>query len=202
MTCKVCGEVGHSGNNYPETHEDTVYINNGFRWGNNNWWNNQSRPQGGNSNYNSNFNSNQPTLKDLVLGQAKINENLTKKLTDNDKLLENINSKIEGLSSCVKNQLSFNKIIEMQITQIASSLPISDSGKILGKPKTSLESIKMISTRFVKPLCQESHDYLYIHHLSSRKKILAARQSHARSGHMSSITPYVTLERASMSCPR
>ena len=38
-------------------------------------------------------------MKDLVLGQAKINKNLTKKLASNDKILENINSKIEGLTS-------------------------------------------------------------------------------------------------------
>ena len=73
MTCEVCGEVRHSGNNCPETHEEASYINNGFQQGNNNEWNNQSRPQGGNSNFNSNYNSNQPSLKDLVLGQAKIN---------------------------------------------------------------------------------------------------------------------------------
>ena len=30
MTCEVCGEVKHSGNNCPQTCEDTVYINNGF----------------------------------------------------------------------------------------------------------------------------------------------------------------------------
>ena len=30
MTCEVCGEVEHSGNNYPETREDAAYINNGF----------------------------------------------------------------------------------------------------------------------------------------------------------------------------
>ena len=30
MTCEVYGEVRHSGNNYPETHEDVAYINNGF----------------------------------------------------------------------------------------------------------------------------------------------------------------------------
>jgi len=36
MTCEVCGEVGHSGNNCPKTHEDVTYINNGFRQGNNN----------------------------------------------------------------------------------------------------------------------------------------------------------------------
>ena len=110
MTCEVCGEVGHSGNNYPETREDAAYINNGFQQGNDNGWNNQSHPQGGNLNFNSNFNSNSPSLKDLVLGQAKINKNLTKKLTYNDKMLENINFKIEGLSSSVQNQLSLNKI--------------------------------------------------------------------------------------------
>jgi hypothetical protein len=47
-----------------------------------------------------------------VLGQAKINKNLTKKLLNNDKILENINLKIEGLPSSIKNQLSFNKMIE------------------------------------------------------------------------------------------
>ena len=43
MTCEVCGEVGHSGNDCPETHEDAAYINNGYRQqGGNNGWNNQS----------------------------------------------------------------------------------------------------------------------------------------------------------------
>ena len=31
MTCEVCGNVGHSGNNCPETHEDAAYINNRYR---------------------------------------------------------------------------------------------------------------------------------------------------------------------------
>ena len=31
LTCKVYGEVEHSGNNYPKAHEDTAYINNGFQ---------------------------------------------------------------------------------------------------------------------------------------------------------------------------
>ena len=30
MTYEVDGEVGHSGNNCPKTHEDVAYINNGF----------------------------------------------------------------------------------------------------------------------------------------------------------------------------
>jgi hypothetical protein len=78
IICEVCGEVRHSGNDCPETREEASYVNNGFRQGNNNVWNNQSRPQGGNSNFTSNFNSNHPSSKDLVLGQAKINENITK----------------------------------------------------------------------------------------------------------------------------
>jgi len=31
MTCEVCGEVGHSENDCPETREEAAYINNGFR---------------------------------------------------------------------------------------------------------------------------------------------------------------------------
>jgi hypothetical protein len=98
MTCEVCGNVGHLGNDRLETHEKAAFINNGFRQqqGGNNGWNNQSRPQG-NSNFNYNFN--QLSLKDWVVGQAKINENITKKLMYNDKMLESINSKIESLSS-------------------------------------------------------------------------------------------------------
>ena len=104
-------------------------------------------PQEGNSNFNSNYNSNQPSLKDLVLGQAKINENLTKKLTYNDKMLENINSKIESLSSSIKNQLSFNKIIETKLAQIAAAIPINNEGKILGQPKNSFEKVNAVTTR-------------------------------------------------------
>ena len=77
MTCEVCGNVGHSENDCPKTHEEVAFINNEFRQPGNNRWNNQSHPQG-KLNFNSNYNLNQPSLKDLVLGQAKINESLTK----------------------------------------------------------------------------------------------------------------------------
>ena len=79
LTYEVCGDGGHSGNDCPETGEDVAYINNnnsGFRPQGGQGWG-QARPpfQGGgnnyNSNFNSNFNSNQPSLRDLVFGQAK-----------------------------------------------------------------------------------------------------------------------------------
>jgi len=58
-----------------------------------------------------------------------------------DKMLENINSKIESLLSSVKNQLSFNKMIETQITQIAAAIPIDNTGNTPGQPKNSFEFI-------------------------------------------------------------
>ena len=86
IPCEVCGNFGHSRNDCLETHEDALNDNNGFC------------PQGGlgchqshppyqedNFAYNSNF-ANQPSLIDLVLGQAQINENLTKKLASNDEI--------------------------------------------------------------------------------------------------------------------
>ena len=74
-------------------------------------------------------------------------------------MLENINTKIEGLTSYINNQMSFNKMIETQIAPLAATIPIS-SRKILGQPEASLESVKMVSTRSDKPLCWENHIYL------------------------------------------
>jgi hypothetical protein len=77
--------------------------NNGFRPQGGQGWN-QSCPyyQGGNG-ISSSFNRNQPFLRDLVLGQAKPNESLQKKLAANDKSLETIQAKMDGISSVVKN---------------------------------------------------------------------------------------------------
>ena len=88
MTCELYGNIGHSGDNCLETQEEALYLNgnnNGFRPQGGQGWN-QPRPyyQGGNANSNS-FNPNQPTWRDLVYGQAKINESLQKKLAATDK---------------------------------------------------------------------------------------------------------------------
>jgi predicted DsbA family dithiol-disulfide isomerase len=82
---------------------------------------------------------NQPSLKYLVLGQAKIKESLNKKLRTNDKILENINSQIEGLASAINNQMRFNKMVETQLTQRAAAIPIDSNGKIPPQPEKSLE---------------------------------------------------------------
>jgi hypothetical protein len=64
-------------------------------------------------------------LRDLILEQARINDNITKRLTFNDKILENINAKMDSFSSAVKEQIIFNKKIEVQLAQLASALPFA-----------------------------------------------------------------------------
>ena len=61
-------------------------------------------------------------------------------------MLENINSQIKGLSSTVKNKLSFNKIIETQIPQITATIPTNNSEKTPGQPEISHESVNMMTT--------------------------------------------------------
>jgi len=39
-------------------------------------------------------------------------DNLSKKLASNDKMLENINNVMDNFSTAIKNQISFNKMIE------------------------------------------------------------------------------------------
>jgi uncharacterized coiled-coil protein SlyX len=159
MMCEVCGNVGHSSNDCLETREEASFINNGNNNGfrnhnfNNQWWN--SRPnfpfnnQNG-GNYSNSFN-NQPSITDLVFSQARINESLTKKLAANEKVLENLNSTIESFTSAMKNQLSFNKMIETQLAQLATSLPYSESAGIPGQPEPTREHVSTISTRWGKP---------------------------------------------------
>ena len=69
--------------------------------------------------------------------QARINENISKKLAFNDKVLENINTKMYSFSSAIKDQLSYNKKIESQLAQLAAALPFA----------TNLEKVNAITTR-------------------------------------------------------
>jgi ubiquinone biosynthesis protein COQ9 len=64
-------------------------------------------------------------LRDLILEQTRINENISKKLAFNDEVLENINTKIDSFSSATKDQLSYNKKIESQLAQLAATLPFA-----------------------------------------------------------------------------
>jgi len=69
----------------------------------------------------------------------------------NDKTLESLNVKIETLSSTLKNQLSFNKMIETQLAQIAATVPAIENGKIPGQSETRVENVSMVSTGWGNP---------------------------------------------------
>ena len=95
-----------------------------------------------------NFNNFQPSLKDLVYGQKQINDNISKKFLANDKVLESLASQLEGFSSVIKNQLSFKKMIETQVAQLASSGPNANTGKLPGQPEVlSKENINAVTMR-------------------------------------------------------
>jgi uncharacterized coiled-coil protein SlyX len=106
MTCEVCGDTRHSGCNYPETQEDVNYINNNnYRPQQNQGWNQQQRPNNQGyfraNNYN---NFNQPPLRELVAGQSRLMDQISKKIASNDKILENISTRMDTVASGIKHQ--------------------------------------------------------------------------------------------------
>jgi hypothetical protein len=54
-------------------------------------------------------------LRDLILEHARINDNIAKRLACNDKILESISAKINSFSFAVKEQMIFNKKVELQL---------------------------------------------------------------------------------------
>jgi hypothetical protein len=117
MTCEECGDTGHSGSNCPELQEDVNYLNNNnyyYHPQQNQGWNQQQRPNYS-ANYQGNNSFNQPPLRELVLNQGKLMDSLSKKLASNDKTLETINNRMDSFSTAIKNQLSFNKMLESQL---------------------------------------------------------------------------------------
>jgi hypothetical protein len=121
MTCEECGEIGHMGINCPTTCQDVNFIenSNGFRpnQGFNSGWNKpnfpfDNRQQGGNSH---NFYRNEPSLRDIIRDQVKINHDFDKRFQATNKLLENMGVKMDNFTVAMQNQLSFNKMLETQI---------------------------------------------------------------------------------------
>jgi hypothetical protein len=130
VMCEECGETGHMCINCPMVSQDVNFIgnsNNGFRpnQGFNVGWNKPSfsfdnRQQGG---MGQNFNRNEPSLRDIIKDQARINDEIDKKIHATKKLLENINAKLDSFTVATQNQLNFNKMLETQIQQISAALP-------------------------------------------------------------------------------
>jgi hypothetical protein len=97
------------------------------------------------------FNKNVPSLRDIVKDQLRINAEFNKKLLANDKVLENIDSKMNNIIVPVQNQLSFNKLLETHILQLASSLPHLNRVGFPGQSATlDKENVNALITRFEK----------------------------------------------------
>jgi uncharacterized coiled-coil protein SlyX len=71
-------------------------------------------------------------LRDLVADQSKLLDQMSKKVASNDKVLENINSRMDTFTSAIKNQHSFKKMLESQLAQLAAAITPLEKGKILG----------------------------------------------------------------------
>jgi hypothetical protein len=57
-------------------------------------------------------------------------------------------AQLEGFNSVIKNQLSFNKMIESQVAQLASSCPNVNVGKLPRQPEVpSKEAVSAVTTR-------------------------------------------------------
>ena len=64
----------------------------------------------------------------------------------NDKILESMAAQLEGFNSVIKNYLSFNKMIETQVAQLASSCPNANMEKLPGQPEVpSKENINAVT---------------------------------------------------------
>ena len=74
-------------------------------------------------------------MRELVVSQSKLLDQMTRKLTFNDKTLENIHTRMDTFASAIKNQHSFNKMLESQLAQLVATVPPLEKGKIPGQPE-------------------------------------------------------------------
>jgi hypothetical protein len=75
-------------------------------------------------------------------------DSINKKLHAHDKMLENINAKLDEFSSILKTQLSFNKMIETQLAHIAATIPSYEKDRIPGKPEGTIETVNLVTARY------------------------------------------------------
>jgi hypothetical protein len=113
----TCGEYLRV--EFPECQEDAnIVINNSAPQQQRQGWNQQQQStyQGKYpGNYYNSSNPKQPSLRDLILEQARINESISKRLAFNDKVLENINIKMDSFSFGMKDQFSFHNCFHLWI---------------------------------------------------------------------------------------
>jgi hypothetical protein len=162
VMCEECRETGHMGINCPTVPHDVNFVgnsNNAFcpNQGFNVGWNKTSLPfnnrhQGG---MGQNFNRSEPSLKDIIRDQLRINSEVGKKLHANDRILESIDSKMNNITVAVQNQLNYNKVLETRIAQLATALTHPNGGDFPSQPAIPIkENVKAVITRSEKTMAE------------------------------------------------
>jgi hypothetical protein len=70
-------------------------------------------------------NSKRHSLRELIEEHDKITNNLFKKLVDNDKILEDINIKMDIFSEILKDQAIFNAKLESKLSKLSAAAPVA-----------------------------------------------------------------------------
>jgi hypothetical protein len=88
---------------------------------------------------------------------------MCKKVASNDKALENINARMNTFASAIKNQHSFNKMLESQLAQLVATVPPLEKGKILGQQEdletANLVDIHNVANYYTQPAYVKWIDY-------------------------------------------
>jgi hypothetical protein len=162
VMCEESREIGHMGINCPTVPQDVNFVGNS----NNGFYPNQdfnagrnkpsfpfdNRQQGG---MGQNFNRSEPSLKDIVWDQLRVNLKVGKKLLANDRILESIDSKMNNFTVVFQNQLNFNKVLETQIAQLAAALPHPNDGDFPGQQDVPIkENVEAMITRSGKTMAE------------------------------------------------
>ena len=123
-------------------------------------------------------------------------DNPSKKIASGDKTLETINARMDNFSTAIKNQHSFNKMIESQISQLITVVPAANQGKISGQLE-ELEYANLIDIYNAYPL-----DDGQMSPCPRRKVVQEGWSSPSTLEATTSRKSFVTLVQASTSCLR
>jgi hypothetical protein len=102
-----------------------------------------------------NFNISEPSLKDIVRDQLRINLEVGRKLLATDRILESIDSNMNKFTMAVQNQLNFNRVLETRIAQLATTLTHPNDGDFPDQPAVPIkENVKAMITRSGKTMAE------------------------------------------------
>jgi hypothetical protein len=65
-----------------------------------------------------------------------------------DSINKKLYAKLDKFSSILKNQLSFNKVIETQLAQIAAAIPSYEKDRIPGKLEGTMETTNLVTAKY------------------------------------------------------